>query len=230
MHVAPFASNRGHWHPDELHQMRWYCCLKFLLSNSEVVVLPQHHGIRPWEGMRTGLAHCRASYEQISLSYMTLHDQRQISCRMDMWMEGTSFSGCSYGWARRRTPFCILTSMAMLLTNWQHPSSLRDRLPSAVLGSSSHGTAVGWCYTVLFWCWWIFLLEVMCCSISICAVLFWLFICSTICSVAVRKLANSWSATVKEISAVLPNHLSLLARRSDSVRRQCTCSYLWFLE
>ena len=47
----------------------------------EGVAQPQHYGIRPWEGMWTGLALRHASYGQIRLSCPALHDRRRISYR-----------------------------------------------------------------------------------------------------------------------------------------------------
>lgn len=137
MYVAPFAKNCAHWHLNELHQRSWHCWQKLLLSRSEGVARPQHHGIRPREEMPTGLPLSRASFP---LSYTTWSTSNLLP-------QGYV--------ALCRIHFCssrnFLPLMIMLLTNSRHPSSLPGLLPSVVLDLSSRGAAVGWCYSVLLW-------------------------------------------------------------------------------
>ena len=95
--------------------------------------------------MRTGLARRHASYEQIHLLYMTLHDQRRISCRKDIYMGGTCTS-VSKSERIVEFPFVqveVLWLMAMLLTSSRYNSSLPGSLPSVVLGSSFRWAFVG---------------------------------------------------------------------------------------
>ena len=107
-----------------------------------------------------------------------------------------------------------LTLMAMLLTSSRHPSSLPGRLPSVVQGSSSRWAAVGWCYSVLFWYWQsLSLTSMLSCSLSTGAVLSWLLICWTSCSIAARELSHC--------SYVIPQFMFESAYK-------CYISCLWF--
>ena len=86
MHIVPFAKKLPHWYPNGLHHRSWHCRLKLFLSRSEALAQPQLHGIHVcrWEGLQTGLALHNASYGQIHLSLMTLHDQSWRTCRWEV--------------------------------------------------------------------------------------------------------------------------------------------------
>ena len=157
------------------------------------------HGIRSWEGMQTGLVHIHVSYGQTCLSYTSLHNKRQISCCTD----GRYFVVQRY--LRLRGSY---NSLLFRLKFPHFNGNVVKQLEAPFIFARSFAFSCSWlirsrsrCRMVLYrssQVFTIFLLEVMRCSISIGAVLSWLLMCSTSCSVAMRELTNSWSATAEK--------------------------------